>query len=667
MNKKIVEALILVLLLVCFFFAYFQSVELEVKAILLVNTLKALPKGAFASQVVPSLKSERPHMDPKLANLLQPDPFYDVTLPNLLPKDFAPHGILKSGTYGRPDNLHPFAGWANVSGWHSLCNVSLAKEKFGFWEQYSPDMAIKIEERMRPDGTVEFWVHLREGVFWEPLQQRWFSQKLAPWFFQSHPVTAEDFKFYFDAVNNPHVQLTGAISIRTFLSQIESIEVVDPLTLIVRYKVHEFEGKKKILYLAKQLTGSLSPLASFIFKYFPNGEKMIQDQDDPNSYRTNSTWGQNFTEHWARHIIPSCGAWSFDGFTDEKIQFKRNPNYYFSLGALMLGQEVLFKSSPDGVWQDFKTANLATFNLTPGKLIEYEDFKTSTFYQNQDSKILELPFISRSYTYIGWNMAKSLFASQKVRQALTMAIDRKRIIQSNLNGFGVEITGPFFVMSPSYDQKIVPWPFDPIFARRILAEEGWRDLDQDGVIEKQIEGVRIPFRFSLTYFVKDPTAQAIVDYVATALKEIGIECNPKGVDIADLSQEFEAKSFDSILLAWQLGSPPEDPKQLWDSKFANVPGSSNMVGFKNQEADEIILRLQFEDDRQKRLKLYHRFHAILHQEQPYTFLYTPKTVLLYRDWLQNVFLPSDRQDLIPGANVAEPSSSIFWIKPNPNF
>ena len=136
----------------------------------------------------------------------------------------------------------------------------------------------------------------------------------------------------------------------------------------------------------------------------------------------------------------------------------------------------------------------------------------------------------------------------------------------------------------------------------------------------------------------------------------------KGVDIADLSQAIEGRSFDALFLAWALGTPPEEPRQLWHSEGAKQPGSSNYIGFANKEIDEIIEKLTFEDDPIKRKELYHRFHAIIHDEQPYTFLYAPKTAMLYREYLQNVFIPADRQDLIPGADIEEPISSIFWIK-----
>ena len=166
----------------------------------------------------------------------------------------------------------------------------------------------------------------------------------------------------------------------------------------------------------------------------------------------------------------------------------------------------------------------------------------------------------------------------------------------------------------------------------------------------------------MTYYVKNPTTKSTCEYISKALKDIGVDCRLKGVDIADLSSTFENKSFDALHLGWGYGTPPEDPRQVWSSEGAKEKGSSNAIGFANAEVDAIIEKLNYETDQEKRTALYHRFDAIIHDEQPYTFLYTAKASLLYRDYLQNVFIPAARQDLIHGADVGEPDSSIFWIK-----
>lgn len=622
-----------------------------------------------------SAKSDQKE-DEKYANLLSEDPFFLETLPKLLGKDFVPRWIQQTAVVGKPDNLHPFTNWSQVATWLDRCSVSAAKTEFGKYETFAQDMALRIEERINEKTKAqEFWIFLRDGVFWQPLEQRFFpaGTVLASRFLKKHKVTAEDYKFFYDAMMNPYVQEPGAVSLRTYYSALEEMEVIDPLTLVVRWKTDLVKGEDgkevpKVKYMAKQMTGGLRPLASFVYKYFIDGKKIIDDESDKNAYRTNSVWAQNFSQHWAKNVIVSCGAWIFDGMTDRQISFKRNPDFYLPLAALTEGIETEFKDSPDNVWQEFKNNHLDSYGLQPSQLAELETFLQSEAYKQQAAKgaaINRLDFVGRSYTYIGWNEAKPFFNSAKIRRALTMAIDRKRIIRENLNGLGIEINGTFYRYSPAYDASIEPWSYNPRLARRMLEEEGWYDSDGDGVIDKEVGGQRIPFSFALTYFVKNPIGKSISEYIATALKEIGIAVRLNGVDIADLSALFDDKDFEAVLLGWSLGTPPEDPRQLWHSSGAKEKGSSNAVGFANAEVDKIIDQLDYEYDPEKRVALYHKFDKIIHEEQPYTFLYTPKTVFLYREYLKNVFLPIDRQDLVPGANVAEPDPNIFWLKASP--
>lgn len=615
----------------------------------------------------------RKHIDPSLPNLLEDDPFYSVTLPEMLGKGFRPQGKIKSASIGKPENLHPFSQWADVITWTNMCSVSVAGQKFGYYETLSPDMAIKMELRVNKEsGQPEYWIHLRDQVFYEPLQAGFFSEDihLDPHFLKKHQVTAHDFKFYYDAIMNPYVQEGTAITLRSYLSDIEEFKVIDDLTFTVRWKGEPFTEKSgKVVqrpkYIAKLLTASLKPLASFVYKYFSDGKKIVEEDSAQNFYLTNSIWAQNFSNHFAKNTIVSCGPWIFDGISERQIQFKRNSNFYNPFAALTETKVFEFKQTTESIWQDFKSNNLDTHTIQPDQLIEYEKFLDSDLYKAQKVKgdeIDRLDFVSRRYVHIQWNQAKPFFKDKKVRQALTMAIDRQRIIKQNLNGMGIEITGPFFRYSKAYDESIKPWPFDPQRARVQLEEAGWYDSDGDGIIDKEIDGKRVPFRFSLTYYVKNALGKAICEYIATALKEVGIDCQLNGVDVADLSAAFENKSFEAFFFIWGLDSPPEDPEQLWLSSLAQIKGSSNAIGFQNAHADIIIKKLKLEYDEKERIKLYHEFDQIIHDEAPYTFLYTPKASLLYRKYLQNVFIPAERQDILPGSDVEEPDSSIFWIK-----
>ncbi len=608
-----------------------------------------------------------------LPNLLQSDPFYKTTLPKLLGPNFRPHGTFRTALTVKPEDLHPFSPWAYVNNLTDQCQIGLARLDFGKYESFAPDMAIRVEERIsKESGKKEFWIFLRDGVFWAPLKRSWLpaGMELSSHFSKKHQVTAEDFKFYFDALMNPSVQLPGALARRTLWLDAESVDVIDPLTLRVRWKGRMVTGSNgetihEVKYVAKQISGSLRPLARFVYQYFSDGTKIVPDDSDPDTYRTNSVWAQNFSQHWAKNIIVGCGRWLFDGMTERQISFKRNPDHYFPLDVLLERSEVYFKDSMDNVWQDFKARKLDTCEIRPEQLLELANFLKSEEYQVQSTagaSVQRLDYFGRSFQYIGWNEAKPYFTNKKVRQAITMAIDRQRVIHQNLNDMGMELTGPIDPFSPAYDHSILPWPYDPQRARWLLEEEGWYDHDGDGIIDKEIGGQLVPFRFTLTYFVKTSIGRQICEYVASALKEVGIDCQLLGVDVADLTSAIDDKSLDALFLAWGLGTPPEDQRQLWHSSGAKEKGSSNYIGFVNPEVDRIIEALDFEADPEKRTVLYYRFHAIMHEEAAYTYLFVPKNAFIYRSYVQNVFLPVSRQDLVRGANIAEPDPSIFWLR-----
>ncbi len=611
--------------------------------------------------------TSRPHIDPKYKNLLEEDPFFSETLPKLVGPHFRPKGTFRLATIGTPQNLHPFSQWALVSEWTGYCQGAIAGQKFGFYERMAQDFAIKMEKRKtdRPD-RVAFWVHLRDDLVWQPLEERLFPENVAlsSHFLQKHPVTAHDFQFFWDALSNVHVDVPDAVTLRLLLRDIDKVEVIDDLTLVVTCKLsaHVDDAGNSILslpYAVPFYVSQLRPLARFVYQYNLDGTKICQDDTSPDFYRTSSTWAQNFASHFASHVIVSCGAWIFDGISDQQIRFRRNPEFFSSVHALYESMEVYFLETTEALFRDFLAQKIDLCMISPQSIIELEKYLESPEYKQQNSlghTIKRLNFLERRYSYVGWNEKRALFSNKKIRQALTFAIDRARLIRQNLNGNGVEITGPFFYGSTEYNPTLPVYSYDPDRAKLIFAKEGWAATEGDGLLYK--DGA--PFRFSLIYFVKDPIAKINCELIAQSLKEIGIECRLNGLDVADLSSAFEDKNFDAIYLSWSLGSPPEDPRQLWHSEGAQVKGSSNMIGFQNPEVDRYIEKLQFESNPEKRKALYWHLHELLYDEQPYTFLFSPKSTLLSWSWIQDVFIPKERQDLVPGADVEQPSFMYSW-------
>src|SRR5512136_1669618 len=96
----------------------------------------------------------------------------------------------------------------------------------------------------------------------------------------------------------------------------------------------------------------------------------------------------------------------------------------------------------------------------------------------QFRRMEEVPFLkvysqpSLGYSYIGYNLTNPLFQDKRVRQALTMAINRDEIVQYVLYGLGTVATGPFPNHLWYCNPNVKAIPFDPQGARQLLAEAG---------------------------------------------------------------------------------------------------------------------------------------------------------------------------------------------------
>jgi peptide/nickel transport system substrate-binding protein len=92
--------------------------------------------------------------------------------------------------------------------------------------------------------------------------------------------------------------------------------------------------------------------------------------------------------------------------------------------------------------------------------------------------------------------------------------------------------------------------------------------------------------------------------------------------------------FDAASAAW-ASDLQSDPFQLWHSSSIQNRGS-NFISFKNAEADDLIEKARLEFDPEKRKQLYWRLQEIMHEEQPYTFVYYPEEAAAYQKRFQNV-------------------------------
>jgi peptide/nickel transport system substrate-binding protein len=239
------------------------------------------------------------------------------------------------------------------------------------------------------------------------------------------------------------------------------------------------------------------------------------------------------------------------------------------------------------------------------------------------------------YSFVAWNEIRdgkpTCFADKRVRQAMTMLVDRQRMIDKIMLGYAVLATGPFSPASKQCDPTVQPWPFDVARAKQLLADAGFTKTNGDGIL---LGPDGQPFEFKLTY----PTGSAIYDRVILALKDsyakVGIKLDPDPLQWAIFTDRLDNKNFEAIALGWS-SAIENDIYQMFDSKQM-IAGGDDFMSYKNPELDKAIEAARSTVQEEPRMKLWRQAHQIIHEDQPYMFLWYGKALQFLDKRIQNV-------------------------------
>src|SRR5690606_31979118 len=108
---------------------------------------------------------------------------------------------------------------------------------------------------------------------------------------------------------------------------------------------------------------------------------------------------------------------------------------------------------------------------------------------------------------------------------------------------------------------------------------------------------------------------------------------PNPLEWTIMLQRVNDRNFDAITLGWG-GAIESDPNQIFHS--SQIEGGDNYVSYRNEELDQLITEARATVDEDARQELWQRIHQILHEDQPYTFLFNSKAVVFLDDRFQNV-------------------------------
>ena len=297
--------------------------------------------------------------------------------------------------------------------------------------------------------------------------------------------------------------------------------------------------------------------------------------------------------------------------------------------------ELIFKIIPD------YTSRLT--QLTKGEIDLMELISTEDIDEVKNSGIVELMTIEgREYDYVAWNnidpnvlkdggeiTPHKLFGKKEVRIALTHAINRKEILEEYLYNYGELAATPISPIFKSYiNSDIEQYDYDPEKARNILAKEGWRDSNNNGVIDKN----GIEFEFTLNIPGGNPLRSYAATIVKNNLNAVGINIKVETLEMGTLIDKLNSKSMDAWMAAWYIPIPIE-LKVFWYSDLQYSP--LNFASYQNKKADKIMDELTKNSTIDKKKELYFKFQEILHEDEPITFMYWKSNIVGVNETLRN--------------------------------
>jgi peptide/nickel transport system substrate-binding protein len=294
----------------------------------------------------------------------------------------------------------------------------------------------------------------------------------------------------------------------------------------------------------------------------------------------------------------------------QKLVLEANERYFE--GRPNIGQ-YLYRIIPDSstMFQELLSGGVDMMGLNPLQFLR----KSETRRIRENYRKFRYP--ANAFTYMGYNLKSPLFADKKVRQALAYAIDRQSIIDGVLMGIGQPCTGPFSYVSWAYNPKVQPYPYDPDRAKRMLEEAGWKDVNGDGILEKDGR----PFHFTILTNQGNGERIHASEIIQQNFKKVGIDAKIRVMEWQAFLEQIDKHSFDAIILGWSMSRDP-DLYDIWHSSKTGK-GEYNFIGYNNPEVDRLLVQGRRVFDVEQRKKIYYRIHEILADEQPYAFLYVP--------------------------------------------
>jgi peptide/nickel transport system substrate-binding protein len=423
------------------------------------------------------------------------------------------------------------------------------------------------------------------------------------------PFTSADVKFSIEKVVVPY-HSRG----KTYFGELESLETPDPRTVVFRLKT-------PVPFFMSAFQPSESPiLPKHLVEKLDVNDKDAVRKSELLTTRPVGT-GPFRLKEWKKgsHLV-----------------LERNPDYWRK-GQPYLDQ-VILRVIPDGAARALALEE-GEIDLAPMSAIPNPEIPRLAGLRHVTASTEGAEALG-PIMWLELNLRKKPLSDVRVRQALSLALDRKRIVDVIWFGQGKPATGPIVSANPIYyDRTLKPLEYDPRKAERLLDEAGY---------PRGAGGVR--FKLVQNYLPYGEAWVRMAEYIRQEFRKVGIEVETQALDMGgwlkriytDWDHDFTSN------FTHNYADPAIGVRRAFTSASIKKGASfTNSMDYRNPRVDELFRLAETEsslDARKKELAevqqiLQHDLPVIFVMEMAYTHLWNKRVqglitngVSMYSNW-----------------------------------
>lgn len=292
------------------------------------------------------------------------------------------------------------------------------------------------------------------------------------------------------------------------------------------------------------------------------------------------------------------GPFSFQEWKpNDSITLVKNNNFWQQ--GLPKLDKVIFKVIPD---------NTARLNALQNGEIDLMDglnpSDAAAVKGNDKLQLIVRP--SMNIGYLSFNTTKKPFDNPKVRQALSIAVNKKGLIDAFYNGMALPAKNDLPPSIWGYNDEVKDYPYDLDAAKKLLAEAGYPDG-----FETELWAMPVARPYM-------PQPQKIAESIQADFAKIGVKAKIVSMEWATYLKKTANGDHTMALFGWtgDNGDPDNFLYAHLDTDNASPPAATNISMYKNEQVHELLLQAQQTPDQKTRAALYEQVQQIVHDDAP---------------------------------------------------